>query len=880
MTIDRYILRGYYPNYKLLIIALENRYLYKGYNELSGYLPTEIELFGDDLPTPKLINVRYEDVLYLNSNKSKGNQYLQWIIESRDGDVEARKNLREVYGEFLESTYKQISGKKCYEDEFVLPSDSNKTYDNNLISHKGVRLLTLSQKGYPVPDFSILTSKSYLLNEEQRTPYIVETIKNLEIMTSSRLGCPSNPLIFAIRCAMPEYLPGLMPTYLNVGVTDTVYNGLKKIYNKEVAAKIYLQNLKTIYGLIFPSYDIPGHKQLMLKKDTYIEKFYQAIKEVDERILKDAFYQVVYLIKKAKEFYTLNQDLLYTFVKKGVHYPSLILQKMVWTVRGNSSYPGVLYSRHSRTGLGVQIESARNIFGEDIMTGMLDAEDTEYFSREEIKNSFPEVYHFHPILKKLEERLKSPATIEFAAESNNNEHYFAVLQLNQSEVTGRAMLLSAIDLYQKRVISAKRVIELIHPYHLTQVFSDRIDDASFGTMNFFSSGVSVLPRSAVSAKAYFSATEVLEAKKRGEKVCFCKENFIPSDTIVLSEVDAIISLTPAAIHVVTACKGYGIPAFLNLEKEGVVLLEKTMTNSRGITIQEGDWITLSSKKQKIFLGRANYKPARFKRYLAGEELKMEEKERNVFVNMSNAYHQYQDVVNALRYEEIVEVNDLIRLIQNELKEEPEKAKLFVNNWYESKSDLYVQQILSSELGTHKDQHTLYNMLSLDKKVHFFKQAISQCIDKQLKGYTAGSFMLGRFICIKHPIAFWEQFKAKEISFLLSESIFFEKYLHLLNVVGERKINRARKKILNEGLQEIQLQVQNAKIFVTLKLSNPDWKSIQEIISNGYDAGVIQLVENLMQPFGELYNYNTPWSIGELEDICKESGRELPDPEDI
>ena len=455
-----------------------------------------------------------------------------------------------------------------------------------------------------------------------------------------------------------------------------------------------------------------------------------------------------------------------------------------------------------------------------------------------------------------------------------------MLQLNQSEVTGRAMLLSAIDLYQKRVISAKRVIELIHPYHLTQVFSDRIDDASFGTMNFFSSGVSVLPRSAVSAKAYFSATEVLEAKKRGEKVCFCKENFIPSDTIVLSEVDAIISLTPAAIHVVTACKGYGIPAFLNLEKEGVVLLEKTMTNSRGITIQEGDWITLSSKKQKIFLGRANYKPARFKRYLAGEELKMEEKERNVFVNMSNAYHQYQDVVNALRYEEIVEVNDLIRLIQNELKEEPEKAKLFVNNWYESKSDLYVQQILSSELGTHKDQHTLYNMLSLDKKVHFFKQAISQCIDKQLKGYTAGTFMLGRFICIKHPIAFWEQFKAKEISFLLSESIFFEKYLHLLNVVGERKINRARKKILNEGLQEIQLQVQNAKIFVTLKLSNPDWKNIQEIISNGYDAGVIQLVENLMQPFGELYNYNTPWSIGELEDICKESGRELPDPEDI
>ena len=607
-----------------------------------------------------------------------------------------------------------------------------------------------------------------------------------------------------------------------------------------------------------------------------IKKLIGEIKKIDEKLLADPYYQLEFMVENAFLYYRKNQDLLLTFLGNKKFYPALILQKMVWTIREGSSYPGVLFSRHSRTGLGVQIESVRNIFGEDIMTGMTETEDHEYFDRPEIKFTYPEVYHFHPLLPRLEKKLKSPVTIEFAAETGKRIHYFAVLQLNVSELTGRAIMLSAIDLNQKKIITKKRVMELIHPYHLTQIFSNRIDDRSFHELVFFSKGVSILPRTAVSAKAYFSANTALEAKKRGERVCFCKKNFAPADTIVLAEMDAIISLTPAAIHVVTACRGYGIPAFLNLEDYNIKMSSNRLVNAQGLEIKEGDWITVSSKRQMIFLGRAKYTPARFKRYLSGERFKLEPKEAMVFINMARAYSEYQKLIYSIKLEEIEELDDLIRLIQTDLKDSPQRANNFVNNWFDKNKDKYMNEILQSELGTHQNRHRLYKMLSVNRKIVFFKSIIPFCLKSNLKGFTAGSFMLGRFICIVHPVKFWQKLLPQEIVYLLNEFVLFEKYLQVLNEIGERRVNRARNTILDSGLGSIRLKISDVKIFITLKLCTKDWSVITNCLKKNHDPETKYLIDLLQKPYGKLYNYDQPWSISELEEICKKE--KLPVPE--
>ena len=60
------------------------------------------------------------------------------------------------------------------------------------------------------------------------------------------LGNGRNPLVFAIRCATTHYIPGVMDTYLNVGVTESTLPCLEKMYGSVAARKMFLNNLRNL----------------------------------------------------------------------------------------------------------------------------------------------------------------------------------------------------------------------------------------------------------------------------------------------------------------------------------------------------------------------------------------------------------------------------------------------------------------------------------------------------------------------------------------------------------------------------------------------------------------------------------------------------------
>jgi hypothetical protein len=845
----------------------------------------EIEYVVEHGKKLRAIDTVYIDIPFLSaSNKENAKEYLIHLINAEKGDEKSRNYLLKKRTDYYKALKKIFTSNIFTDDKYVVPSITNKKCNAKLVSHKGATLIELTQEGFPVPDFCILTSENYSLPQKNKIKNIENAISNLEKLTFSKIGATENPLILAMRCAMPEYIPGLMPTYLNVGVTDKIYLQLKKTYGIEVANKIYYNNLKTIHAKLYPDFDCntddSANKSEQIDFEKMINYYFEKISIKDNNLLTDAYYQFEFFIGKAETFYKNNEDLIYTFQKGRKTHHSIILQKMVWTVRDEDSYPGVLYTSHSRTGLGMQIESVKNIFGEDIMTGLVNTEHTEFFNRDEIKVQFPAIYHFSVLSPLLEKKLKSPATIEFAAESFNGRHFFSILQLDNSELTGRATLLSAIHLYKRKIISKKRVVKLIHPYHLRQIFSERIDNESLKELKFFCHGISILPRSAVSAKAYFSANAAIEAKKKGEKVCFCKSTFSPSDRIVMSEVDAIISMTPAAIHVVTACLGYGIPALINLENYNIKLVNNSLVNEHGVAINEGDWITISSKHRILFLGKANYKPARFQKYLEGQKLELEPKEEKVFINMATAFGEYQKIVNSLDSGDITKLSDLVKLIRNDLQKNPGKAANIVNKWFDAHTNYYIHQILESELGTHTEQYKLYNFLTTDRKIKFFKNIIPVCRRKNLKGDKAGAFMLGRFMCQPHPIAFWKELTPNEIVFLLNEYVLFEKYLQILNDFGERHINRIRNEALNYDLGSINLSKKNAAIFISLKLYIKDWKEINAAFNASFDKETKILIDLLQVPYGSIYEFDSPWSYNELQEICGNERIPVPDKSEL
>jgi hypothetical protein len=880
-TATDFRLRAYYPNYHFMQKILTDPYGDAAADDSPGFLLPELEfkLSGDSSFSP-LPMKKIDLAILWRSNQAVTSHYLDLLIKAGKGDTDADHEKEKICSEYFSHLRSKFGSAGFIENISVVPATTLNSYDETLLSQKGYVLLNLYQEGYPVPDFCVLTSHSYQLSAREREECLSAAITNLEKMTGTKLGDPDNALVFAMRSATPYYIPGFMPTYLSVGVTKMSFRSLENLYGRSVANKIYLNNLKSICQIV-------GQGKEFFKKEKkgclpdfenieeQIEYLFDRISVIDDRILYDARYQATMFMINAHGFYTRNRDLIYTFQRGHSSNPSLILQKMIWTVRNHESYPGVLYTRHPRTGLGWQIESVREIFGEEIMTGTVHAEEREYFNREEIKEEFPAIYHFTPMLPKLEVKIKSPATIEFAAESFNGVSLFTILQLNQSELTGRATLLSSIDLYQKNIIPKKRVIQLIRPYHLRQIFSDRIDDSSMKSLTFFGNGVNVLPRSAVSAKLYFSMSRALEAKKRGEKVCLCKENFIPSETIFMSEIDAIMSMNPLAIHVVTACLGYGIPAFINLKNHGMELGDDFIINKEGVKIGKEEWITVSSKLHCIFIGKAEFRPARFQKFLEGKTFEMEEKEAAVFINMGRAYRIYQEILNTLNAEENMTLPELIKLIRNDYDNQPQKAVEFVNGWFDANMNHYYDEILKSAIGSHIDQHKIYTLLTPDRKITFFKSMIRLCQIKKVSGFSAGSFMLGRFMCQPHPVAFWKSFDPAGIVFLLNEHILFEKYMQILADFGERRLNRTKEKLLTDDLSDVVLSSMDPGLFTTLKLASPDWKEVELQITNDHDKEVRQLVALLKKPFGVLYNYDAPWSLEKLQALCDAENLALP-----
>ena len=346
-----------------------------------------------------------------------------------------------------------------------------------------------------------------------------------------------------------------------------------------------------------------------------VNQIREVIQKKDPLLLEDPYYQAAFFARQAYLYFENNSDLMLTLSRGKAHYPSLIIQKMVCTVRHKESQVGVLFSRQPRTGEGKQVESAFNIFGEEIMAGTAETTKNDFRDGDEIESIFPAISHFTPSLDQLERDFASPVTIEFATDISDSHNFFALLQLNRSELTGRSAFVSVMDLYESGCISQSRITELIKPYHIKQIESDAIDPRSFERLSRFCQGPSILPRTAVSARLYFSASSALKAKRGGQKVCFCKKSFEPSDSVVMREVDAIVSLTSAAIHVATICQSYGLPALLNLEADGVAFsTEGTLINSKGMEIREGDWVTLSSRNRCLYKGAASYRQARLIRF--------------------------------------------------------------------------------------------------------------------------------------------------------------------------------------------------------------------------------------------------------------------------
>ncbi len=847
-----------------------------------GYSPPVVDYELNSGATSSIV-VGESDIPFLyNDDAEKARRYLSLILDARQGDAEAAAELDSAREEYLKGT----NPVQPHESPFVVPFTSSESHSEQDISQKACTLLKLSQLGYPVPEFVVLTAKAYEDPNKELEKHLSDAITALEILTAQKFGPGKDPLVFAVRCATSHYIPGVMDTYLNVGVSDSTLPYLEAIYGSFPARKMFLNNLRNLCRLLNPDRytDVLSAVRPDLtaeKTDILLEQVSGILRKTDKSLLEDPYSQALFFARQAYRHFEQNQELVVTLGRGTEHYPSLILQKMICTVRHENAYAGVVCSRHTQMGIGIELQTAHNIFGEEMMTGDAEIESTAFDDREAIKSRFPAVYHFVPQLPELEKEFESPVTIEFAVEATRRSEWFALLQLNETAMAGRAAFTAVVDMHKSGIISRRRVTELIRPYHVKQLTSDTIDQEAFDKLKPFCSAVSVLPRTAVSARVYFSSEAALTAKSSGEAACLCKNTFVPTDTVVMREMDAIISLTSAAIHVVTICHSLGIPALLSLERNGVELhADGYLVNSQGMKVREGDWITLSSRRHTMFLGQGKFVPGRLLRYMKGEAVELEEEERKTFASIAYAYRYYQQLTRDLASDQTSTLTEVARLVNFELQRESEEARKLVNGWFDERENMYMEEVLKSDIGDHLGQSNVFEMLTLDRKIRFFKLALAKCSREQISGYEAGAFMLGRFLCTRYPASFWKAFFPAEIGLLVNEWVLFEKYMQVLHNVGERKVLMARKQILKGGLDQLSLHPGNVQPLITLKLSRAPLQEIKDSLPGWADPQSAIVLELLQQPYRAFYDFKAVWSVRQLEQICREENIPVPGPDEV
>ncbi len=848
--------------------------------EFPGYSPPTVDVQFKNGRTSSVAVSSADLPTLCGDDFDEAKRYLSLILNARDGGAQAAAELP-----FGEQRHRQEpEQEQALESDFVVPSTTCEPHSEHDISQKGYILLKLSQRGYPVPDFTVITSRAYEDRAQHMEAHVADATRQLEILTGQKLGDTGCPMVFALRCATASYIPGLMDTYLNVGVTENTLPSLERMYGVTAGRKMFLNNLKNLCQCL-PREEHAAIVNMVnsalpeQEVDRLIECLGDRIRRINSTLLQDPFAQAVFFAQRAYKHFEEDQELVLTLCRGTEHYPSLILQKMICTVRHENAYAGVISSRHTQTGLGMELQSAHNIFGEEMMTGTAQIESTDFADREVIKERFPAVYHFVPHIPELEREFEAPVLIEFAVEATRRYQSFALLQLNQTGMAGRAAITSAVDLHKAGVISRQRVTELVRPYHIKQLTSDSIDQEDFGLLNYFCSGISVLPRSAVSVRVYFSGNAALRAKSDGDQVCLCQKTFLPTDSVVMREMDAILSLTSAAVHVVTICHSLGVPALLSLEKNGVTLEDGKLINAGGMEIKEGDWITISSRRRAVYEGKAKYQPARLLRYMRGEPIEMDEGERETFRSIAYVYRYYQQLTRDLEVDQISTLSEVTRLVNFELRGQSEEAGKLVNAWFDDREALYTDEVLKSDLGDHLGQSNVFEMLTPERKIRFFKRALAKCSQQKISGYEAGAFMLGRFLCMRYPVSFWKCFTPAEAGLLVNEWVLFEKYMQVLRNVGERKIVMARKQMLKYGLDQLSLHPGYLQPLITLKLSGARLEEAKASLPEWSDPQTARVLELLQQPYAVFYDFEVRWSRRQLETVCEENGMPVPQPLD-
>ncbi len=521
----------------------------------------------------------------------------------------------------------------------------------NLLGGKGANLAEMNLIGVPVPPgFTIITdtcNEYYSLGKDKVVellkPEVEKAIADTEVLMNSKFGDIENPLLVSVRSGARASMPGMMDTILNLGLNDAVVEGMtRKTGNPRFVWDSYRRFVQ-MYGDVVlgmkpenkndadPFEEIIEHlkeeKGVELDTDLTVEdlqelvkRFKAAVKKQTGKDFPDSAYEQLWgAICSVFDSWMNDRAILY---RKMEGIPAewgtaVNVQAMVFGNMGNTSATGVCFSRDAATGEDQFVgEYLINAQGEDVVAGIRTpqqitkigsqrwavlagvSEEDRIANYPSMEEAMPEIYaELDALQTKLENHYKDMQDMEFTVQ----EGKLWFLQTRNGKRTGAAMVKIAIDMLHQGMIDEKKALLRIDPIKLDELLHPVFDKAALKSAKVIAKGLAASP-GASTGRIVFNADDAAEWAARKEKVIMVRVETSPEDLAGMAAAEGILTARGGMTsHAAVVARGMGKCCVSGAGTIKIDYANKTMTVD-GLTLKEGDYISLNGSTGDIYLG--------------------------------------------------------------------------------------------------------------------------------------------------------------------------------------------------------------------------------------------------------------------------------------
>lgn len=549
-------------------------------------------------------------------------QYCDMIIDTFES--EKVTTYYGVCGQLKCSHTKSKQGETAMSLKRVLHFKEGNAGMKSLLGGKGANLAEMTNAGLPVPPgFTITTDacRAYYAAGRVLPQGLIGEIRaalqQIERRQGQLFGGSADPLLLSVRSGSVHSMPGMMDTILNLGLNDKTVEALAQATgNRRFAYDCYRRLIQMFGNVVFDVESIHFEKLLHRLKQEWsiredkdlpatawfelIETYKQLIMDkTNKEFPQDVYVQLELAVEAVFRSWNNQRAVVY---RKAYSIPddqgtAVNIQVMVFGNKGEDCGTGVLFTRNPSTG-GKELygEYLTNAQGEDVVAGVRTP-----LPIAKLEMEMPNVYkQLVQTAERLEAHYRDMQDIEFTVENGK----LFILQTRNGKRTPQAAVKLAVHFVKEGILRREDAIMRIEVEHLNQLLHRAIDESA--RQNVLAQGLPASP-GAATGQVVFDADKAEEWGRAGKRIILVSTETSPEHIHgVIAAEGVLTSRGGMTSHAAVVTRGMGKPCVCGCEE--VSIDEEALTfTAGGITVREGDWLTLDGLTGRVIAGTVTLK---------------------------------------------------------------------------------------------------------------------------------------------------------------------------------------------------------------------------------------------------------------------------------